>query len=440
MMLKRVGPRTGAQLWLSGVAVALVLGVAAATSLSLAAGLAVVLVAVYGMFRSRVRAEIVVALFWIAFDLYYTLFAHVSLPGFFYPFYAVFAITIGLRLLRSELRFRPSVVIPYALFMLIVAGSFLGFNGTVDFQLMQRLIAYLFGLVILLQPSSKQGLGVIAGGAIVASTTVASWVVVRAAQGGFGYRGDINIDQNVVAFEVGIGLVMVAALLIHFINRRTSGARLIAVMLLLTLHLYSFMLLASRGVSIALGISLVAMLVRGVRDSRRALLFVALLAVVVGAALVLPGGQELVQRFQGERVQTASGRIPIWETTVSSYTDSNVLNVLLGHGFNSSKSLVERHFVLLSSTHEAYLEMLYEFGIIGLALFLAMHAVLVVRGWSLRNAHGMLLFGLVWFLLGADLSLDVPDGFLYWIGLGFAMALATWGGVPADPPALEDTP
>lgn len=425
-------------LWLAGAGTALLVGLAASRSLPLALGLVAVPAAaaaiLYGVVRSGVRAAIVLGLYWITYDLYLSVFAGADLPGLFYPFYALLLLSVVGRLLGSGVRAEPRVLWPYLAFLFVVAASFLDFNGVIDFGVRQRVLAYLFGALVLFQVGSRRGLDTVAGLALVGSATTSVWVVVSAARAGFGYRGDIAMDPNVVAFLIGIGAIMAAAWLLDRIRRRQGVVATGAIALVMAVHVYAFLLLASRGVSVALAVGGLALMARAVRESRRNLVFVAVLAVVAAGAFALPGGQGLVERFTGERVESGGSRFPIWEVTYASYGESDLGGLLLGHGFNSSKTLVARSFADLTSTHNAFLQMLYEFGLVGVALFVALHVVLLIRAAALRNRYGLLMVGLVWFLMGAALSLNISDDFAYWTALGFAMALGVWGGEPAAAP------
>jgi len=42
--------------------------------------------------------------------------------------------------------------------------------------------------------------------------------------------------------------------------------------------------------------------------------------------------------------------------------------------------------------------------------------------------------GLITLLLGANASVNAPDGFLYWTILAFALAIATWAPREGAPP------
>ncbi len=194
---------------------------------------------------------------------------------------------------------------------------------------------------------------------------------------------------------------------------------------------YAMLLLASRGMAIALAMAMLLLVLRAARDDRRKLLFLAVVVALVAIGLLLPGGLGLVQRFHGPKVATANARTPIWRATIESYATSSVPEMLLGHGFDGSRILVRRQFGSLNSTHEAFLEFLYNFGLVGLAAFVLMHLLLLWDGLRIRGPDGYVIFALIVYLLVADLSLNAPDGFMYWTALGFALAtrfiVGGWG-------------
>ena len=166
----------------------------------------------------------------------------------------------------------------------------------------------------------------------------------------------------------------------------------------------------------------------------------ALLTVVSAPASWSCRGAGAVQRFQSDRVQRPASRVPIWETTLSSSPTATPVDVLLGHGFDSSSPLVRSNFVRPQSTHDAYLEMLYEFGMVGLGAFVLMHLLLLCE----RCASGSrrLRDGRADHLpAGGRPQVNAPDGFMYWIALGFVIASGYLVERASPPPARpEDTP
>lgn len=412
------------QVWPLAAVLGVATGIAAALSVPFTLGLLTVALATYSFGRSGVLSEIVVGLFWIAFAIYETIFADVTVPGFFYPFYGAFVVSLGVSLVRRGVRVPRTVAWTYGGFLFVVMVSFLGFIEPTTFTVVQRVFAYGFGLLVLTQFGSSRGLLATAVAAVLASSSVAVWVIASAIQGGFSYRGDIAANENLAAFLVGLGLVIALA----FAVGRTGAPRAFQLLGLLAasgVMLYASLLLASRGMAIALAVAVAMIMVHAVSRDARKLLFVVALALMVGGGLLLPGGQSLGQRLESEEVETGGSRLPIWTTALESFSTGGVRETLIGHGFDSSKAVVQQRFGGLTSVHNAYLQVLYEFGVVGLTLFLTLHGYALVRVWSVGGPLGLAGTGLVWFLLAANLSADTPDGFMYWTALGLVLAIAT---------------
>lgn len=395
--------------------------------LAAAAALAVI---GYLLVAKDVVGESVVATFWILFAVYQTVMAEAGLeiPGIFYPIYALLIVNLIANLTRNRVRFDTWSGWVYGAFMVLVLASLVGMVRAVDFFVLQRLASYVFGLLVAFQVGSRRGIGPILAGAVISGVTVAIWVIVKAAEGGFDYRADIEVDQNFTAFIIGLGLVVALTIVIWRLLFRVRGSVWVTVTcwLAMATMFYATLLLASRGMIIALGITAIALLVRYATLSRKALWIFALIVAIVSASFLLPGATGLLERFRGDSVETGGGRIPVWERTFEAYAASNPWNLALGNGFKSSEQVVERRFAF-TSVHNAYLQILYEFGLVGLALFGLIHFRLGLVAWRLRSELGVIGFGLILFLLGANLTADTPDGFMYWTALGLVAAIGAYG-------------
>lgn len=74
-----------------------------------------------------------------------------------------------------------------------------------------------------------------------------------------------------------------------------------------------------------------------------------------------------------------SGRTEIWSLIISSFKECSILNLIFGHGFNS----VYYNFSFQLSAHNDYLEILYDYGIIGIVLYLLLIRILLKKGFKL---------------------------------------------------------
>ncbi len=425
--------------WLFLIAVvlgAVAIGVLSALSADVALGGALVIGVGLLFARSDYKSEIGVGLYWLAFCVYETILFGVSITGFFYPFYAAFVFSVVAAGIGPGIRVRASFFWLYFAFLAVVAVSFVGFMQAIDFAVIQRVLAYVIGAIVYLQFRSQRGVALVSGAVVLTASTLAVWVIESSIRGGFVYRGDVNVNENVVSFYVGLGFVTAICTSIYALGARKHRAAGVLLLVLTGGLAYALLLLASRGMAIAAVLTLAAVIVRlVVQDRRKLFMALAMLAISAGGML-LPGGEGLVQRFTGERVESGGSRTPIWMAVYNAYHSGDFKELLLGNGFESSKDVVERGFGNLTSTHNAYLEILYEFGLVGLGLFLALHVAAIVVSWRVRGALGLIGYGLTFFLLGANVTSTATDGFLYWAALALAFAIGTWGDRASAAPSV----
>ncbi len=86
----------------------------------------------------------------------------------------------------------------------------------------------------------------------------------------------------------------------------------------------------------------------------------------------------VVERFESSESDEGSGRFDVWSHTWSMIENSDFLPLVAGHGYNK----VEEDSLLGLSAHNDLLEITYDYGLVGLALYLA--ACLSLVGFVLR--------------------------------------------------------
>lgn len=421
-------PSLPPSMWLAGAFAGVTAGAAVLVPAAyLAVGLAGTAVAV-ALVRTTHRSETLVAAYWLLYVGLSTLFRGQAVDGFFYPFYAAFVVSALAGLVRGGLHVDARTVWLYAVMVFLLVASLIGYQGSVNPSGLKQLTLYVFGALVMLQVRSARGSRPIAIAATIASLIVSAWVIITAIQGGFNYRGDVQVDQNVLSFFVGVGFLVVLSAWLH--RPRGRGKTLLTVGLLIALAtmLYAMLLLASRGLLLAAAVAVVAMVVREVLRDRQRLAATLILAILLPLGLLLPGGQGVVQRFEDPRTTTAGGRTLIWSVVGSELAASGPTQLLWGHGFGASSDLVEDHFSQVVATHNAYLQVVYDLGLVGLLVFLALHLRVWVRAWRTPGREGALVMATTTFLLVTNLGINAPDNFLYWAIMGWFLAKVQWLG------------
>ena len=143
------------------------------------------------------------------------------------------------------------------------------------------------------------------------------------------------------------------------------------------------------------------------------------LSILVGvffymASAMDTGGENIVERFESVEDDEGSGRLVTWIKTYELIEDSDIGLLILGHGYNA----VEKDSQLGWSAHNDFLEVTYDYGLIGLVLY----SVAVIS------------FG--WYVLGhirrkTKYALDLSMFFAIYMMLSMAshVIIYPWAGV-----------
>jgi putative inorganic carbon (hco3(-)) transporter len=246
-------------------------------------------------------------------------------------------------------------------------------------------------------------------------------------------------DANYLASLLVSGIVLASALVI--IRSVPTVVRIIALGSVLIL-LVALIDTVSRGGMIGLGAALLTGIVFAGRGRRLALIAITLVMIlsVVGyyASVASPAARERITS-----VQSGSGRVDIWTVGWRIVKAHPVDGIGIGNFANSTKNyLFEPGLVQYSAfivdepkaAHNAYLEILAEVGVIGLALFLGIVAFLVSCGvraaWAFHRAGDRAMDMICRAVVAATMGMLATDFFIsdqfskpLWIQLALCPAL-----------------
>jgi O-antigen ligase len=123
--------------------------------------------------------------------------------------------------------------------------------------------------------------------------------------------------------------------------------------------------------------------------------FIALvLFVVLFLVMANMGEESVLERFENIGDDNGSGRLAVWEVTIKLISRLDFGSLLMGNGYNT----VVTHSPFNLSAHNDFLEVIYDYGLIGLFLFVAamlttfFYALkMVVDKWPMAPSMAMLL-------------------------------------------------
>jgi O-antigen ligase len=408
---------------IGAVAAGIAIGVATAqVPILVYAAAAGVLAAIFG-FQMISRTHWTVSAFFLALAIQSTIIGGFEIRGLYYPIYLLMIFNAVVGLVTRRVKVSSSVIIVYLLFYLLVLISLFQVTTGVNFELFQKLFIYLLGLIVSFQFTSEKAFWSLARVQTWSGIIVAVWVVISSVQSGFAERGISEVNQNNVATLIAFGLIPLFATQLS--GKDVVWRRLVG-WLFLALGVYAMLLLASRGMTVALAMAFILMFARVLNNPRRS---IPLILLATAGALVLaslPGSNNLAERFTQADVASANGRTPLWNAALREIETAPPAQLIFGHGVNYSLIVTNRVVGFFYSVHNTYLQMVLEFGLVGLGLFLALHFIPLWFLWRFNDGLSLYGMGAVTFLLFSNLTNVASDAFFYWVTLGAVLALAVW--------------
>jgi murein biosynthesis integral membrane protein MurJ len=211
-----------------------------------------------------------------------------------------------------------------------------------------------------------------------------------------------------------------------------SGFKRVGMAFILLLMLVATALSFSRGAFVSVPISIV-IFVLFIPSRKIKLILLSWMAVLAASVVILvsAGNTSIFGRFLNQDVTTLNGRTLLWQALLSHFHPDQ----LLGNGLGASNILLTNLQVglngglIATAPSNLYLGILYDHGIIGLALLLLMFAVLfigIVRGIRGTKGDQRLLFVVALSILVNVLiqSVEVDDFWTQAIGLYFWIIMA----------------
>jgi len=189
------------------------------------------------------------------------------------------------------------------------------------------------------------------------------------------------------------------------------------------LGLYGVLLLASRGIFLALIPTLLIVWSQTLRSVRQALVTGVL--VVLGVSGMYASGvfDSVIRRFSSGDVSNLNSRLPIWQALMEHAAHGNAAQIMFGFGHLAQEPIVRSVISELTSTHNAYIAIFFGYGIVGLVL-VAMAFGFALRGSNpRRRTKGVLAIALALYLAIQGAAAEMIDTYPFWFVLAFIAAI-----------------
>ena len=183
---------------------------------------------------------------------------------------------------------------------------------------------------------------------------------------------------NPVVFSQYLSQIVVAGVLLVLYHRK--GVKRVTTLVILGAALFAQGVTYGKGgwVGTMVGLLMVGLIYQGKKIKVRGFLVPLLVLLVLGTILVntLPGvSKYLAQWWGGTTAEESSliSRILLWRVGWSAFLDSPVF----GHGLGSAMIIVQRAWGFPLELHSDYLRLVVESGLLGLAMYVAIHVHLL---------------------------------------------------------------
>ncbi len=206
-------------------------------------------------------------------------------------------------------------------------------------------------------------------------------------------------DPNYLGSLMGIGMIIAFYYLLY--HRETLPIKVILIFTIVAgfINLAYF---ASRGAFISTVIPMLFLLFRKTHSFGQIIAAIVIIAAIIPLLGYFEIFDPLIVRFvEEETITTGSYRTTVWVGSFKMFINSGIGTLLMGGGSGFANILCGKALNLnLMSAHNNYLDILYNYGIIGLLLFLGL-----LGSWIKKYQHNPLSLALVMSFMIACLTL-----------------------------------
>lgn len=215
-------------------------------------------------------------------------------------------------------------------------------------------------------------------------------------------------DPNYLSCVLSIGII----LSFYYFMYQTKQKRITRIFFLTTfiIGMITILFLASRGAFIAIILPLLYILFMKGRSFKNLIYGVVFICIIVFVFSKLNLFVPLMERFTDTSLYTGSDRTIIWSKTLRNFVNLDLPTIIFGGGSSFSYTFCgEAIGEFISSPHNNFLEILFNYGIIGLIIFLFM-----IFSWIKNNLHNILAISMILVLVLSSITL-VPLMYLpFW--------------------------
>jgi O-antigen ligase len=303
----------------------------------------------------------------------------------------------------------------------VILGNLLHVEGS-ELDL-PEFACYCFGLLTAFQLRTRNELGIAMGGLMASSAIFAIWLQSVGGRSGIligvGLEEGVGqiYDPNYFGCYMGFGLVALYGFVIdgpvlrHLVWRLGGGA-------LLAFLAFALLQTASRGMFLSALVAMAIMTLRRYWRPWQLIPIAAIIFIVAPSLYKSSAFDALAARFSESNLSSGGSRFEIFDQAMQVASTSDAISAVFGRGTGGGMS------ALSFSTHNAYLTLLLDYGILGIATIGGISLTALWRLLRAKEPWAYSQLGVLMFLLLSCMSLEPIHFATSWVAFGVALPAA----------------
>jgi hypothetical protein len=312
--------------------------------------------------------------------------------------------------------FEPSSKYVYVVFLfLVIAVDFMYSQSTQE--TVPKFIIYAMGFVVALNIRDDIDSYIVLFSISLTSVLIAFWYLWQINDLLITNRVELPVDPNYLSCFICYG--MLSMLLIASKSETRSSVTKFVFYVIIAMLVYVVLVLASRGVILALLVTIAFVWLRRYRtiSIKNAGVIIALLIIVTQ----LPGSLSLIDRFSESNASNLNARLPLAIAAYKHLTDTSVIGLLFGEGTGSgAMGLKGVIYDTATSAHNDFIEIAMDYGLVGVSLFIFLYVVIIKNTLKENTLNSDIKLAFTVFTLLCSLTITPHKLYIFsWVIIGY---------------------
>ena len=229
-------------------------------------------------------------------------------------------------------------------------------------------------------------------------------------------------DQNYFSLFGGLAFILSIAIIVNW-HKRLSKTSIVVLLLSNIPVIISLSFQGSRSFVIASLLPLLVCAFAARRNKAIMITSIICLLFLVGAILFTSIGELWMSRFLDPNLESGGARVEIWTAAQNVIQRSGILPFILGSGYGTAFERVGKTLGTgVTSTHNSYISILIESGLVGLICYITFFIILLRRCFKYGISNTIVSLAIILYMLVQSISLEPHRFPLFWLLIAISYA------------------